>query len=126
MAEDWMSRAACAGATDVFFSEGEGRTVAKAKAICATCPVRQRCLDENLHEVYGVWGGTSPRERRRLRRGLPTDRGHSPAIRAAAERLIAKGYPDGTVESATGVPARTVLDWRRQLGIRRGAGGQAA
>ncbi|MGH3096687.1 MAG: WhiB family transcriptional regulator [Streptosporangiales bacterium] len=42
-----------------------------AKAVCARCPVRQRCLDYALrHAVSGVWGGTSDAERSLLRRRL--------------------------------------------------------
>ncbi len=41
---------------------------AKAKAVCAQCPVRAECLDWALttQEPYGVWGGLSERERRDL------------------------------------------------------------
>lgn len=37
----------------------------RAKAMCATCPVIQRCLEHALsvREPYGVWGGTTPEER---------------------------------------------------------------
>lgn len=42
----------------------------KAKSICRTCPVRERCLDEALArgEQYGVWGGMDTDERRALER----------------------------------------------------------
>jgi WhiB family redox-sensing transcriptional regulator len=39
-----------------------------AKAICAGCQVRADCLEAGLEEKYGVWGGTSARERARLRK----------------------------------------------------------
>jgi WhiB family transcriptional regulator, redox-sensing transcriptional regulator len=45
-----------------------------AKAVCGTCPVRQRCLDtcleiERVHgRQAGVWGGTSEVERERVNR----------------------------------------------------------
>lgn len=43
----------------------------KAKAICATCPVVQRCLQHALDakEPYGIWGGTSPEERAAISAG---------------------------------------------------------
>jgi WhiB family transcriptional regulator, redox-sensing transcriptional regulator len=43
---------------------------AKAKAICARCPVRAECLEFALdtREAYGVWGGTSEDERRAVLR----------------------------------------------------------
>lgn len=40
----------------------------RAKAICCRCPVRQTCLEANLHEPFGIFGGLTPRERRRLAR----------------------------------------------------------
>lgn len=49
-----------------FFARGGG---AKAKAICAECPVRQACLDRALsfeqpgEKRFGIWGGMTPRER---------------------------------------------------------------
>lgn len=43
----------------------------EAKAICAGCPVRKECLDYALENEmeYGIWGGTSPTERRRMTNG---------------------------------------------------------
>lgn len=45
-----------------------------AKEICEGCPVRQECLDWALTapEEFGVWGGTTPTERRRMRHGSPS------------------------------------------------------
>lgn len=44
----------------------------QARAVCATCPVRDRCLEDNIMEAHGVWGGTLPAERAAIRneRGL--------------------------------------------------------
>jgi WhiB family redox-sensing transcriptional regulator len=44
--------------------------VAAAKRICAGCPVRVNCLGWALRagEPAGIWGGTTPEERRGLRR----------------------------------------------------------
>jgi WhiB family redox-sensing transcriptional regulator len=44
--------------------------VAQAKAICAGCPVRRQCLDfATANDLgYGIWGGTTPEDRRRNRR----------------------------------------------------------
>ena len=42
----------------------------KAKRICATCPMQKLCLSYALlnHEVHGIWGGSSERQRRTMRR----------------------------------------------------------
>ncbi len=68
--KEWRSRAACRDVdTAVFFPETE-TGVAVAKAMCATCPVREACLDFALstRQDDGVWGGLDENERRRLRR----------------------------------------------------------
>jgi WhiB family redox-sensing transcriptional regulator len=67
---DWRQEAACVGSDiDLFFAvEDEG--TARAKAICATCPVREDCLEWALanHQDDGIWGGFTEVERRRIRR----------------------------------------------------------
>jgi hypothetical protein len=37
----------------------------KAKALCARCPVRRKCLEYGFEEEFGVWGGVMPSERRK-------------------------------------------------------------
>lgn len=66
---EWMRHGACAGTdVDVFFI-APGEYPWAAIAMCSTCTVRQRCLDyavvNNIEE--GIWGGCTPRARRRLR-----------------------------------------------------------
>lgn len=48
----------------------DGAGAAAAKRRCEKCPVKTPCLDFALEtkQDYGVWGGTSERERRRIRR----------------------------------------------------------
>jgi WhiB family redox-sensing transcriptional regulator len=73
--EHWTDHAACRGSDpEVFFPVGYAGPAldqeAMAKAICAGCSVRTDCLEWALRagEPDGVWGGTTPEERRRLRR----------------------------------------------------------
>lgn len=65
----WQDEAACRGKDPAMFFPGKGDNlgVAAAKAVCADCPVKAECLAENLHERVGVYGGTSDRQRRRIR-----------------------------------------------------------
>lgn len=66
---DWMRRAACverAVDPDIFFPR-RGRNSWRGKAICATCPVKNECLEYGIRETYGIWGGTSDRDRRVIR-----------------------------------------------------------
>lgn len=76
-AAHWTELAACrAPGTDpeLFFPVSEtgmaSRQVALAKTVCARCPVTDQCLDWAVRtgEPEGIWGGTTPSERRRLRR----------------------------------------------------------
>lgn len=74
---DWSREAACLKMDpDLFFPNGEGQSawpqIAKAKAVCAVCPVRATCLDLALSTdaQYGIWAGTTPRERQSIRRGV--------------------------------------------------------
>lgn len=61
---------ACAGTDPEMFYPGRGESTREAKAVCAQCGARDECLDHALanNERFGVWGGTSERQRRRLRR----------------------------------------------------------
>jgi WhiB family transcriptional regulator, redox-sensing transcriptional regulator len=71
----WLDRAACRDQDpEQFFPEsGEQVKAAEAKAICASCQVRDHCLDlavtaaGGLAGDHGVFGGTLPDERSRLR-----------------------------------------------------------
>jgi WhiB family redox-sensing transcriptional regulator len=49
------------------------RQIAEAKALCARCPMLEKCRDWAVTsgEPEGIWGGTTPQERRRLRRQPP-------------------------------------------------------
>jgi WhiB family redox-sensing transcriptional regulator len=66
----WQDYANCRGAdADLFFPE-RGASTRRAKAICGACEVQNECLDFALRhgEKFGIWGGMSERERRRVRR----------------------------------------------------------
>jgi WhiB family redox-sensing transcriptional regulator len=67
----WQRRANCLGVDpDLFFPERGGST-REAKEVCRGCVVREECLQYALSngEKFGIWGGLSERERRKLRRG---------------------------------------------------------
>jgi len=85
----WRARAACRGAdTDLFFEHisrrgrDAARIINQAKSICARCPVRVECLKTALeNDERGIWGGTTFKERQRLR----AERRRQPAETAADE-----------------------------------------
>ena len=66
----WQDYANCRGAdADLFFPE-RGASTRRAKAICAACEVKAECLESAIvnGEKFGIWGGMSERERRRVRK----------------------------------------------------------
>lgn len=73
---EWHASAACArldlppAERTAMFHPERGDPIAPAKAICRTCPVRDECREWAIDhpEVQGIWGATSDKERRRLRR----------------------------------------------------------
>jgi WhiB family redox-sensing transcriptional regulator len=66
---EWMADGACRSARGVDFFPTDGAGVAAAQKVCAACPVRRPCLQFalDLGITHGVWGGTSDRERQRMR-----------------------------------------------------------
>ncbi len=68
----WRGQAECIGVNPVLFYPERGESYKEAKAVCMVCVVRGECLEEALaaEEVFGIWGGTSERQRRIMRRGL--------------------------------------------------------
>ncbi len=66
----WQDEANCMGANaDLFFPE-RGASTRKAKQICGECEVQVECLEYAITngEKFGIWGGLSERERRRIRK----------------------------------------------------------
>ncbi len=79
----WQLRAVCRGmdTADFFHPDAERgpskhRRDAKAKAICASCPVIAQCRTHALqvHEPYGVWGGLTADERNQLLSAIAVNR----------------------------------------------------
>lgn len=71
LAETWRILGACRDVADPsIFYPGRGESTAEAQAVCRGCPVRTDCLESALvhGEKHGIWGGTSERQRRRIRR----------------------------------------------------------
>lgn len=73
---DWVRSAACRQldlplqVRAALFTPKDGPSAEKPKRICAGCPVVTDCLDYALNlneELYGVWGGMSQTQRRRIR-----------------------------------------------------------
>lgn len=67
---EWMQKGSCAHQSPTTFFPSDGVGVEVARRVCATCPVKEPCLEYALtHRIeHGVWGGCSERERRRILR----------------------------------------------------------
>lgn len=67
---EWQSQGPCNNADPEIFFPERGASSKAARAVCGQCEVRMECLEYALNnkEQFGIWGGTSERERRRLRK----------------------------------------------------------
>ncbi len=72
MPAQWQDRALCAQVDSEMFFPEKGGSTREAKSVCARCEVKDECLSYALEngERFGIWGGLSERERRRLQRGI--------------------------------------------------------
>jgi WhiB family redox-sensing transcriptional regulator len=70
MDNQWMDDAVCrqVGVQEFFPDKGESAKVRIAKEICSTCPVVAECLAFGINEPFGIWGGTTEVERRKIRK----------------------------------------------------------
>ncbi len=66
----WMAKGNCRNKPPEVFFPSDGLGVEIAKQVCEACKVKDMCLNHALKNRidHGVWGGTSERQRRRLRK----------------------------------------------------------
>ncbi len=66
----WALDSACRGLDSSMFFPGHDGDAEPALRVCAGCPVRDECLEFALEtrQRYGIWGGTTERQRRRMMR----------------------------------------------------------
>jgi WhiB family redox-sensing transcriptional regulator len=85
--QQWRDEALCLQTDAEIFFPAKGASTQPAKRLCQRCPVRLDCLEHAIQrrENDGVWGGTSPRERRQiaLQRTQHQPRPHNRPDRAA-------------------------------------------
>jgi WhiB family transcriptional regulator, redox-sensing transcriptional regulator len=89
--ETWKEKAKCREMNTSFFfydfdAGNNDEWLVQAKAICESCEVMAECLSFALEngEVDGVWGGTTPAERRKMRRKAPKPRSIEPYLKDRA------------------------------------------
>ncbi|WP_422388975.1 WhiB family transcriptional regulator [Janibacter alittae] len=66
----WQERSLCAQTDPEAFFPEKGGSTREAKRVCTGCEVRKECLEYALEhdERFGIWGGLSERERRKLKK----------------------------------------------------------
>ena len=66
----WQERSLCAQTDPEAFFPEKGGSTREAKKVCVSCEVRAECLEYALanDERFGIWGGLSERERRKLKK----------------------------------------------------------
>jgi WhiB family redox-sensing transcriptional regulator len=66
----WQERSLCAQTDPEAFFPEKGGSTREAKKVCVGCEVRSECLEYALanDERFGIWGGLSERERRKLKK----------------------------------------------------------
>ena len=71
--EPWVAQALCAQTDPEAFFPEMGASTRAGKKVCVGCDVRGECLEYSLihNEQFGIWGGLTVRERRRLARPIP-------------------------------------------------------
>ncbi len=88
---DWQERALCAQTDPESFFPEKGGSTREAKKICTGCEVRSECLEYALEhdERFGIWGGLSERERRRLKKQAVSPGGLRPPCAPRTARSFA-------------------------------------
>lgn len=116
----WKAQGACRDVDPRLFFPERGESTREAKAVCAGCPVRAECLEYALdqHEHFGIWGGTSERERRRLRPSRPPRPVQTVHPPEKKQRAVAMANTIGVHATARefGVDPRQIHKWRRVAG----------
>lgn len=113
--QTWQELALCAETDPEAFFPEKGGSTKDAKRTCLACDVKDQCLKYALDndERFGIWGGLSERERRKMKKrnlgGTPLPA----SLRDKIEALIVEGLSDREVAEGSGIDSRTVGRYRR-------------
>lgn len=66
--QDWTEQAACRGSDPDSFFPDSYIVSPQVLAICEACPVKLECGEAGMNERYGLWGGKSEHDRKKIRR----------------------------------------------------------
>lgn len=102
----------CEADPDQWFSEAPEK-VAKAKAACDKCPVRNECAELGEYEEYGIFGGMTPEDRRNARhfRVIMLEELTNNRIRS----MHSEGVSISAMSRELGIPRKTLADRLRRM-----------
>ena len=91
--QEWQDQALCAQTDPEAFFPEKGGSTREAKRICQACAVRDECLEYALEhdERFGIWGGLSDRERRRLKKQI-NERFHTDPPKGSKSYAIMRAF----------------------------------
>jgi WhiB family redox-sensing transcriptional regulator len=112
----FFDEAICLGAEPSIFDGDSLTDVLEAKKICSACPIQAMCLDwATQTQDAGVWGGSTPDERKKLRGGTnPADIGEIRLLETNRVRLLSD-TPAELLAAEFEVTARTIYRWRKNM-----------
>jgi WhiB family redox-sensing transcriptional regulator len=113
----WQDRGLCAQTDPEAFFPVKGQPATEAKRVCASCEVKAECLEWALEyrQTFGVWGGLTPTERKKLQRKRSASVSPAAAATTAMEEVIRLGMKTVDIEKRFGVSERTVYRTRERL-----------
>jgi WhiB family redox-sensing transcriptional regulator len=111
----FFSDANCKDADPTLFFAESNSKIAQAKEVCASCPIQQMCLDWAMQNAEdGVYGSTTPRERKKLRKGADIIDINEIRLMKEQRELILNSALD-TAIAYFHVNERTIYRWRQML-----------
>ena len=112
----FFDEAICLGAEPSIFDGDSLTDVLEAKKICSACPIQAMCLKwATQTQDAGVWGGSTPEERKKLRGGTnPADIGEIRLLETSRVRLLSD-TPAELLAAEFEVTARTIYRWRKNI-----------
>jgi WhiB family transcriptional regulator, redox-sensing transcriptional regulator len=112
----FFDEAICQGAEPYIFDGETLMDVLEAKKICSACPIQAMCLEwATQTQEAGVWGGSTPEERKKLRGGTnPADIGEIRLLETNRVRLLSD-TPAELLAAEFEVTARTIYRWRKNI-----------
>lgn len=118
----WQERGLCSQTDPEAFFPEKGGSTREAKRVCSRCEVKAECLDYALghDERFGIWGGLSERERRKLKRQQGGSPRKLPAVAVRIKALAAAGKGDPEIGANLSLSPGAVFKYRNRYGIAPG------